>query len=315
MPTTHRILPEVRTLHGHFSRELPPAFTIDSGDVVRFTTLDVGWSLVEQPDPFAEPVKFQPRDMQRDPGHSLCGPVEVRGAEPGMTLEIELRKIVVGGWGWTRAGGFPSPLNQRLGLADPPEYLIRWKLDAERGVGTSNAGHRVRLRPFMGILGMPPAEPGRHSTIPPRPCGGNIDCKELVQGSTLWLPIAVPGALFSTGDGHAAQGDGEVAGPALECPMADVEIALRVLPDVRLTMPRARTPAGRVTFGFDTDLDVAMAQALDGMLAWMGEEFGFERKEALALASLTVDLHVTQVVNGVCGVHAILPDGAIERAS
>jgi acetamidase/formamidase len=163
----------------------------------------------------------------------------------------------------------------------------------------------------MGILGMPPDEPGRHSTFPPRFCGGNIDCKELIAGSSLYLPIAVDGGLFSVGDGHALQGDGEVAGPALECPMERVEVELHLHPNMRLARPRANTPAGWVTFGFHEDLNEAMLVALGDMLDLMQELHGFARKEALSLASLLVDLHVTQIVNGVRGVHALLPHGAL----
>jgi acetamidase/formamidase len=167
------------------------------------------------------------------------------------------------------------------------------------------------MRPFLGIMGMPPGEPGRHSTTPPRACGGNIDCKELVVGSSLYLPIPVDGALFSTGDAHALQGDGEVAGPALECPMERAELEFVLHPDLHLARPRAHTPAGWVTFGFDADLDEAMAVALSDMLDLLVELGGGDRKQAMALASLLVDLRVTQVVNGVRGVHAIVSHDAL----
>jgi acetamidase/formamidase len=166
------------------------------------------------------------------------------------------------------------------------------------------------MRPFVGNLGMPPAEPGRHSTFPPRFCGGNLDCKELVAGSTLYLPIAVAGGLFSLGDGHAVQGDGEVSGPALECPMERVSVTFTLLNDMPLRMPQADTPAGWLAFGVHEDLDEAMWLALDGMLDAL-ERRGYDRKEALMLASLTVDLRITQIVNGMKGVHAILPHGAL----
>ncbi len=161
-------------------------------------------------------------------------------------------------------------------------------------------------------MGLPPTEPGKHPTRPPRFCGGNIDCKELVEGSTLYLPIAVAGGLFSTGDGHARQGDGEVAGPALECPMECAELEFHLRPDLHLTMPRAYTPAGWITFGFNEDLNEAWLQALDGMLDLIGEQYGFDRQQAMALASLVVDMHITQVVNATAGVHCILPDEALQ---
>jgi acetamidase/formamidase len=138
-----------------------------------------------------------------------------------------------------------------------------------------------------------------------------MDCKELVAGSTLYLPIPVPGALFSVGDGHAAQGDGEVCGVAIECPMELVDLTFRLRDDVRLTTPRANTPVGWITLGFDEDLNEATVLALIAMLDLMTELYGLSRPDALALASLVVDFRITQVVNGVRGVHALLPHGAI----
>src|SRR5262249_3667855 len=122
------------------------------------------------------------------------------------------------------------------------------------------------------------------------------------------------GGLLWIGDGHAVQGDGEVAGPALACPMDPVEVEVHLRRELRLTMPRANTPAGWITFGFHSDLDEAAALATVGMLGLMGELYGMPIKEALALAGLVVDLRITQVVNGVKGVHAILPHDAIDRA-
>jgi acetamidase/formamidase len=185
-------------------------------------------------------------------------------------------------------------------------------LDREQMTARNQHGHTVKLRPFMGVMGMPPDEPGMHSTAPPRVTGGNIDCKELVVGSSLFLPIAVPLGLFSTGDGHAVQGDGEVGSTALECGMELVDITFTLHPQLHLTTPRATTPAGRITFGFSGDTHEAAMIALEAMLDWMGELYGLERRDALALASLAVDLHVTQLVSAdVRGVHAILRYDAI----
>lgn len=309
--TTYTIEPERRTLHGHFSRDLPPVLTVEPGDTVRYSTLDAGWKL-EPPTAPGEPVRqFEPRLPELDGGHALCGPVAVRGAEPGMALEIRIDVVQPGAWGWNYAGGWPSETNTRLGLADGPEHLMVWTLDTEAMLGRNQHGHTVTLRPFMGVMGMPPDEPGVHPTRPPRTSGGNIDCKELVAGSTLYLPITVPSGIFSTGDGHAVQADGEVCGQAIECPMDRVELTFGLREDVRLSTPRANTPAGWITFGFDRDLNEATAIALDAMLGLMGEQFGLARKDALALASLVVDLRVTQIVNDVRGVHAVLPHGSL----
>jgi acetamidase/formamidase len=307
----HRIEPGRETLHGAFYRDLPPALTIDPGDTVVFRTLDAGWNLEQPGEPGTRRCRFEDfRPEWRGDGHALCGPVEVRDAEPGMTLEVRIDELRPGAWGRTGSGGAHSELNRRLGLGDREEQL-RWTLDPELRIGRDQHGHTVALRPFMGVMGIPPDEPGQHSTIPPRATGGNIDCKELVSGSSLFLPIAVPGALFSVGDGHAAQGDGEVCGQAIECPMEHVELTFRLDPDLELRTPRALTPSGWLTFGFHRDLNEAMTLALDAMLDLMGDLHGVDRYRGMALASIAVDLRVTQVVNEVWGVHAVLPHGAI----
>ncbi len=307
----YTIEPERRTLHGSFSREFSPVLTIDSGDTVRYRTLDSGWGLeplvaLEMPR-----QTFLPRDDERDGGHALCGPVAIRGAQAGMTLEVQINDVRPGTFGLTIAGPKEqdSEDNRRLGIEHAT--LLRWTLDADSMVGRDQRGHTLALRPFMGVMGMPPDEPGIHPTFPPRFCGGNMDCKELVAGSTLYLPIPVPGALFSVGDGHAAQGDGEVCGVAIECPMELVDLTFRLRDDVRLTTPRANTPAGWVALGFHEDLNEATVLALIAMLDLMTELYGLSRPDALALASLVVDFRITQVVNGVRGVHALLPHGAI----
>lgn len=309
----YQVEPERRTLHGKFSRDLPPCLTVNPGDTVRFQTLDAGWNIEPRTSTILteRPQKFEPRDRERDAGHALCGPVFIEGAQPGMTLEIEIGEIRPGTWGWSCAGGWDSPLNRQLGVAGGEELLHLWTLDTDAMTGCNQHGHEVSLRPFLGVMGMPEDVPGLQSTTPPRVTGGNLDCKELVTGSSLFLPVAVPGGLFSVGDGHAVQGDGEVSGVAIECPMERVDLTFRLHPQMSLTTPRANTPAGWITLGLGEDLGKAMRLALDAMLDLMGERHGMERRDALALASLVVDLRITQVVNGIQGVHALLPDGAL----
>ena len=308
---TYSIEPQRATLHGHFSTDLQPALMIKSGDTVVFKTLEAGWWIeppkLERVGDGGERRKFD-RDPERGGGHALCGPVYIEGAEPGMTLQIDIEEVRPGPWGETIAGGWETPVNRRLGVVGQNTTLI-YELDADRMVGRNQLGREVKLRPFMGVMGMPPPEKGTHMTPPPRISGGNIDCKELVAGTTLYLPIPIKGGLFSTGDGHALQGDGEVATFAIECPMERVRLTLTVLPDIHITTPRARTSEGWLTLGFDEDLDDAMFMALEGMLQLMMEQHGLSRTEALALASALVDLRVTQIVNGVKGVHAVLPHG------
>ncbi len=308
---THTLAPTRETLHGCFSRDLPPVLTIDPGDELVVETLDAGWGLERHPAPGATRNRFSPRIKGRDDGHALIGPIQVRGVEPGSVLAIEILEVTPGAYGWTHAGGWRSELNEELKLADPPQHSILWDLDGEPGTARNQFGEVVAIRPFLGIIGLAPEEPGIHSTWPPRPTGGNLDCAELVAGSTLYLPVAVPGGLLSVGDGHAAQGDGEVCSQAIECPMERVRLRVAARADMHLSRPRAETPAGWVTFGFDGDLDRAMVQALDGMLDLLQERLGWDRRHALAMASIVASFRVTQIVNGVKGVHGLLPHGSV----
>ncbi len=307
--TTYDLDPERRTLHGHFSRDLAPVLTIDPGDTVRFRTLDVTWG---EAAPAGATVGIKPDGLTRDPeldrGHALVGPVAVRGAEPGMALEVNIGALRPGPWGttWT---SHRQPWYRDLGVSERSE--TRWTMDDARVFATSVRGQRVRLRPFLGVMGNAPAAPGVHPTSPPRAVGGNIDCRELISGSTLWLPVEVAGALFSTGDGHALQGDGEVAGTAIECPFEQAECTFALRPDLHLRTPRAQTPVGWLTCGFGATLDEATAVALGTMLDLMVELYGLPRDDALTLASLVVDLRVTQFVTGVQGAPAVRPFAAL----
>lgn len=198
-------------------------------------------------------------------------------------------------------------------MADGPRAELLWAVDEQAGTATSDHGLRVPLAPFLGVVGMPPDEPGEHSTVPPRAAGGgNVDCRELVAGSTLYLPVTVPGALLCLGDGHAAQGDGEVGGTAVECAMTTT-LVLDLLPPAAVPGVHAVTPAGRVTFGFDADLEAATGEALAAMLTWLEHLLDVDRTTALAHASAAVDLRVTQVANTTWGVHAVLPHGVLTR--
>jgi acetamidase/formamidase len=270
-------------LHGYFSRELEPVLAVDAGDSVRISVPNAGWET-------APGETLASRDPELDTGHPLAGPIEVRGARAGQTLVVRIDEVIPASWGVTFG----------------PKSRIGWELADGLGHG---AGRTVRLAPFLGVIGMPPDEPGVHSTGPPRRSGGNIDCKELVAGTTLFLPIPVDGALVSAGDGHAAQGDGEVSGTAIEAPV-EATLTLDLRDDLRLEWPIARIDRAWLSFGFDEHLGRAARIAVDGMLDLLEREHGVPRGEALALASVVVDLRVTQVVNGALGVHAVLRDDA-----
>jgi acetamidase/formamidase len=309
--TTHRLEPTPETVTDVFDRARPPVLTISPGDTVVVRSLDASGHLARQQSPGDHP----PAMIKARRGHCLTGPIAVTGAEPGMVLSLRFISLRPDNWGFTVAGNKSNRLTRRLGVAGGPPSWLLWDLDVERGTGTNHLGHTVALAPFLGVVGMPPSERGEHSTNPPRPeGGGNIDCRELVAGTTLYLPVTVPDALICLGDGHAAQGDGEVSGTAIECAMT-TEVAVDLVSDPPVPGIHAVTPAGRITFGFSTDLDDAMGDALDGMLTWMQALYGLEKTAALALASPTVSLRITQVANDTWGVHAVLPHGAVEAAT
>jgi acetamidase/formamidase len=307
----HIVEPNEYTTHGYFSRELSPILRIDSGETIRYRNMyDARWQgydgetklLKQSPLREADPLK----------GHCLLGPVAIRGAKPGMVLEVQVGEIQVAPMGWNTGGGGDDPVLNGLGVGGGDSYIVSWHINAANGTAHNDLKQRVHLRPFLGVMGMPPDEPGQLSTTPPRSTGGNMDCKLLVTGSSLFLPIAVDGGLFSAGDGHAVQGDGEISGTAIECPIEQVDLTFILHENMSLETPRARTPEGWITLGFDEDLDTATMIALRAMLDLMEVQFGITRKDAFSLASLVVDLRITQIVNTTKGVHAVLPNGAVE---
>ena len=303
----HELRAHQETVHGWFDRDTPPVLTVDRGDSVSVDTLDCWWSA----GPLApgQGIADRPRaaGWQPDAGHALTGPIAVRGAGPGDTLAVRIDTVTPDSWGTTHTGG-PRRLFDRYGIAES-HTVHRWELDPAAGIGRNELGYSVSLRPFLGVMGVAPAESGRHSTIPPRRVGGNLDCRELVAGSTLYLPVAVEGALFSTGDGHAAQGDGEVGGTAIECPM-HVQLTFD-LADLHVDTPIADTPVGWVTMGVADTLDQASGIALEALFCLMSARLGLGRGDVVALASVVADVHVTQIVNRTVGVHAVLPHGAL----
>jgi acetamidase/formamidase len=294
------------SLHAHFAGDAAPVLVVESGDTVSVRDVpDVGWGL-EPPTSTTAPRRKAERDPARDDGPCLCGPIAVRGAEPGDTLEIAIESVATTAWGWTYAGrGMATPeWNAALGLAEAPLTLVRWTIDAERAVARSDLGAEAPLRPFLGCIGLAPAEPHASGWVP-RACGGNMDCRELAAGSRLYLPVRVAGGLLSLGDTHAAQGDGEVAGTAIECGLREARLRLVLHRGRPIGQPRVRTPEAWITLGFGETLDLAAAVAMGEMLDVMTAETGLGRAAALALASAQVSLRVTQVVNPARGVHAV----------
>jgi acetamidase/formamidase len=306
----YQLSPAHDTTTDVFCRDRPPVLTVSPGDTVVVRSLDASGYLARQQHPGDRP----PTMFSAHRGHCLTGPIAVRGARPGMVLAVRLVSLRPDDWGWTVAAASDDRLKQRLGVAEGPSSWLLWDIDSDQGTGTSDLGLSVPLAPFLGVVGMPPDEPGEHSTKPPRASGGgNIDCRELVAGTTLYLPVTVPDALVCLGDGHAAQGDGEVAGTAIECAMT-TEAVLDLVTDPPVPGIHAVTPAGRITFGFSRDLNQAMGDALDAMITWMQSLYGLSKGAALAVASPAVDLRITQVANDVWGVHALLRNGVLTRA-
>ncbi|HEY1698591.1 MAG TPA: acetamidase/formamidase family protein [Trebonia sp.] len=308
---SHQLAPAPETTVNHFSSSHTPRLTVDPGDTIVVGSLDASGTLGRHryPGDAGQPRMFSAESR----GHCLTGPIAVRGARPGDTLAVRIESLTPGDWGWTVSPGrADSPVAKRLGLTDPDgvSWLL-WEIDAAAGTATANGKYTRPVAPFLGVTGTAPASPGPHSTIPPRAeAGGNIDCKELVAGSVLYLPVNVPGALLYLGDGHAAQGDGESCGTAIECPMTTT-VSVSVATAPALDTIHAQTPAGFVTFGFSEDLNAATGDALDAMVTWLAAQHSASRSEALALASTCADLRVTQVANGTWGVHAVLPAGLL----
>lgn len=294
---------------------LKPVCEIADGDTVRVRSVQGG---LDDPVPaewIADDVRaILESDTPRGPGpHIVTGPIAVRGAEPGDVLAIDLLDIRFGApYGINRMrpgkGLFPDALEPD---AEPDTVAI--PIDADRRTGRVAPGIDVPLRPFFGIVATaPPPSWGRISTVEPRANGGNIDCKELIAGTRLFLPVFVPGANVSVGDGHAAQGDGEVDLTAVETCM-DGDLRIGVQPDVAIDHPLAVTPAGLVAMGFEPDLETAARTAVDQLLRFLDRYCGLAWLEGYRLASLAVDLHITQVVNRIVGVHAILPHAVLSQ--
>ncbi|MFC3478515.1 acetamidase/formamidase family protein [Halobacterium litoreum] len=285
-------------VHHVWDNSLDPAVTVEPGDVVRFECRDAVDGQVG-PDSTAEDFG----NVSFDPVHPLTGPVYVEGAEPGDVLEVELLDLEHRGWGYT---GF-MPGDMGLGLLpedfEDPGYHA-WNI--EDGVCEFVDGIEVPADPFPGTIGNAPAEPGEHDTLPPRDVGGNMDVKHLTGGATVYLPVECEGALFSTGDCHAAQGDGEVCVTGVEAPMF-VTARFDVRTDKDIEQPEFEsdhpyTPTGADepmygTTGIAPDLMDATKEAVRHMISHLHEERGLTRGEAYILCSAAVDLKVSEVVD------------------
>ena len=315
---THRIAPTPQTVRwGTFDAAYPPVLTVQSGETVVLECVSGGPEVMPPPGSgLAVPpalAAIHAANLPRAGGHILTGPVAVTGATQGDMLEVRIDKIELGNdWGYC---GF-RPLAGTLPEDFPDRTLSHIPVDRARRICTLPWGTELALAPFFGVMGVaPPARYGTISTIQPREHGGNLDNKELVEGTTLFLPVWVDGAMFSAGDGHGVQGDGEVCINALEiCLTGTFTLILHQASDPAtplLRHPRAETPTHFITMGMNEDLDLAMKQALREMIGFICTRSNLTREEAYAFCSLAVDFRVTQTVNGEKGVHGMLRKGLL----
>ena len=311
MSMHHTLQPSPATVHwGHFDAKIPPRLTVDSGDTVTVVTVSGGAVEVGDVARMVPAHREIVEKLKPHLGpHILTGPVAVRGAEPGDTLEVRIKAIELSvDWGWNVI----RPLRGTLPEDFPSFRQELIPIDRKAMTAKPAWGPAIPLRPFFGIVAVAPrAEYGTISSIEPREFGGNMDNKELVPGSSLFLPVFVPGANFSCGDGHAVQGDGEVCLTALEtCLDGTFELVLHK--GRRLAFPRAVTPTHYIAMGMDPDLDDAAKQALRDMIRWLVEMKGWKPDEAYVFCSLACDLHVTQLVDGNKGVHAMVARNLVD---
>ncbi|HJZ98918.1 MAG TPA: acetamidase/formamidase family protein [Candidatus Solibacter sp.] len=300
--------------YGYYWAQAKPALRIKSGDTVAIQTM-----LTNSPDRLAsmgvkaEDIEPELRaitaevtgDARGPGGHILTGPVYIEGAEPGDTLEVRIQKI-----DYSIPYAYNSFSPQRGVLVDNDFARGASKiipLDAKRGVAKFSDHIEIPLRPFFGSMGVaPPESMGRVSSGPPGMFAGNLDNKDLVAGTKLFIPVFVPGALFEVGDGHAGQGNGEVDITALETSLVGTfQFVLRK--DMHLKGPRGETPTHWIAMGLDPNLDEALKKAVREAIDFLVAEKHLSREEAYQLCSVGVDFNVTQAVDGTKGVHGMIP--------
>jgi acetamidase/formamidase len=313
---THRLDAAADTVHwGYFDAALKPLITVDPGDTVVISTVSGGLGqLPGAGSGLTVPQALRDIHAKQQPKlggpHILTGPVAVRGAKAGQVLEVRIKAVELNcDWGYN--------IIRPLGGALPDDFdkqrLIHIPLDRQRMIGKLPWGLELKLKPFFGIMATsPPAAWGAVASPPPRKNGGNLDNKELVAGTTLYLPIHVDGANFSAGDGHGVQGDGEVCITAIETGLVGT-FELHVRDDMKLEWPMAETPTHVMTMAFDPDLDDCVVIALRDMIKLICSRAGISREDAYTLCSLAADLRVTQVVNGSKGIHVMLEKALLQR--
>jgi acetamidase/formamidase len=306
--THHHLKASGATCHwGFFDAALKPKLVIASGDTVTVDTVTGAPEVHPKPGSgFTTPPEIADVHAHAEktlPGHILTGPIAVEGAKPGHVLEVRIEDIQLRqDWGYNVI----RPLAGTLQSDFHATRLLHIPLDLNAKIGKLPWGLDLELAPFFGVMGTaPPPAWGRVTSIVPRAFGGNLDNKEMVAGATILLPVFVEGGLFSCGDGHAAQGDGEVCVTAIETALQG-RFTFILREDLTFTYPRAETPTHYLTMGMDPDLDRCAEMALRDMIVLIGEVAGLSREDAYTLCSIAADLRVTQTVNGSKGIHCML---------
>jgi acetamidase/formamidase len=298
------------TRFGVMDRDDPPVLTVESGDEVVSGTRGIWADSITRDSTLEDLIRLRTEVHPGVAGHTLTGPIAVRGARPGDTLRVDVLELTPRPYGFNMQ--FPGSFGTGLLPEDFPEgRLTHFALDVE-SMTTDAFGLTVPLLPHLGTIGVAPRESGPHSTVPPGTHGGNMDVESIRAGSSVYFPIWKAGADLSFGDGHARMGSGEVCLSAVECAMERVRLRLVVEGGVQLERPRVETPTHWITLGFDADLLVAAKQAVRDMIRLLTEKTGMSAPEAYGTCSIAVDLWVTQVVNQVRGVHAKLAKSVLD---
>jgi acetamidase/formamidase len=317
-PVTHRLMPTPTTVAwGYYDAAATPVLRVKSGDVIVVGTL-----ITSTPERL-EGAGVRPADVEqalRDittqvtnkgpGGHILTGPIYVEGADSGDVLEVRIRKIDLAiPYAYNAFGKTSGFLPEDFGYAK----MRIVPLDAKQGVAHFAPGIDVPLRPFFGSIGVaPPPAQGRVNSAPPSIHAGNLDNKHLVAGTTLYIPVFTPGALLEIGDGHAAQGNGEVDITALETSLVGTfEVVVRK--DMHLAWPRAETPTHWIAMGTDRDLVVATKTAVRQAIDFLMTEKGLSHDDAYMLTSVACDVEVTELVDGNVGVHVMIPKSIFRK--
>ncbi|MGO4305033.1 acetamidase/formamidase family protein [Cupriavidus sp. RAF12] len=299
----HRIESANETVRvGILDPKATPVASIESGDLVMYPNTWVNWA-----NGAAYGMSFEDREPVRkrfpQGPYSNIGPVELRGAMPGDVVECRMVKLRPIGWGWNSApkgvGALPNDFSR--------PYLRYFQFDENRQYTEFAPGIRIKLAPFQGVMAVQPAGDEPVSGILSGPYGGNLVLRELVEGTSLFLPVQRPGAMIWTGDSHAAQGDGVVNQTAIETAMEDMQIQYFLHRQRPLPMPMAETPSHWIILGFGKNLDEALVACLRQMLDWVSAATGMDRQDVYSLASITSDFRITQYSNQTASNYTSIP--------